>query len=307
VASNEGGDGCNLYPALQQSSSVNCAAALAAILCAGLAFGQEFDVASIKRNKSVDPAKSNVPLGPGSVNVTTGGLFSATGYPLVAYIAFAYDLVSSDIRLLVPQLPAWAMSDRYDIQARAPGNPAKRQMRPMMQALLAERSHLAVRREAREAPVAALLVSKAGKLGPQLLVHSVGAACTGEPPSRFPLAGGFPALCGEIGGMPPSTSGRQRFAGRNVTIAQLVRFLPGSDRLDVPVVDETGLAGTYDLVLEYTPDYNGPPPPGVAPPDPNGPPLMQALTEQLGLRLERRKKGTIEVLVVAHVERPVEN
>jgi uncharacterized protein (TIGR03435 family) len=120
------------------------------------------------------------------------------------------------------------------------------------------------------------------------------------------LAGGFPALCGEIGGMPPSTSGRQRFTGRDVTIRQLARFLPGPDRLDVPVVDETGLTGTYDLVFEYTPEYKGPPPEDVAPPDPNGPTLIQALREQLGLKLERRKKGTINALVVAHVERPFE-
>jgi uncharacterized protein (TIGR03435 family) len=226
---------------------------------------------------------------------------------VVAYIVFAYDLVSSDIRLLIPQLPGWAMSDRYDIQARAAGNPTKRQMRPMMQALLAERFHLAVRRESREVPVAALLLAKPEKLGPQLLAHVADATCTGEPPPPFPLAGGFPALCGEIGGMPPTTVGRQRFTGRDVTIGQFASFLPGPDRLDVPVVDETGLTGTYDLVFENTPEYNVPPPQGVAMPDPDGPTLNQALREQLGLRLERRKKGTISVLVVDHVERPTDN
>ncbi len=61
----------------------------------------------------------------------------------------------------------------------------------------------------------------------------------------------------------------------------------------MPVIDETALTGTYDVVFEYTPEYNGPPPQGVAPPNPNGPTLMQALSEQLGLRLERRKKGAI--------------
>ena len=107
--------------------------------------------------------------------------------------------------------------------------------------------------------------------------------------------------------MPPSASGRQRFTGRGVTIAQLARFLPGPDRLDAPVVDETGLTGAYDLVFEYTPEYNGLPPQGVEPPDPNGPTLNQALHEQVGLRLERRKKGIINVLVVDSVERPTEN
>jgi uncharacterized protein (TIGR03435 family) len=92
-----------------------------------------------------------------------------------------------------------------------------------------------------------------------------------------------------------------------VTIAQIARFLPGSDRLDIPVVDETGLTGAYDFVLEYTPEYNGPPPPGVAQPDANGPTLYEALHNQLGLRLERRTKGVTSVLVVDRVERPTEN
>ena len=286
---------------------MTCAAVLAGLLCAGLAAGQEFEVASIQRNTSVGSAKSSVRLGPGAVNAPTGGLLSATGYPLASYVGFAYDLTGGGIRLLFPQLPAWAISDRYDIHARAAGNPTKLEMRPMMQALLKERFHLAAHWERREGPVAALLVAKPGRFGRQLLAHPADAACAGEPPPPFPPAEGFPALCGEIGGMPPSTSGRQRFTGRNVTIAQIARFLPGSDRLDIPVVDETGLTGAYDFVLEYTPEYNGPPPPGVAQPDANGPTLYEALHNQLGLRLEWRKKGFTSVLVVDHVERPKEN
>jgi hypothetical protein len=73
-------------------------------LCAGLAAGQEFEPASMKRKKSAEPAKSNVPLGPGAVNAPTRGRLSATVCPLVGYIAFAYDLVASDIRLLIPRL-----------------------------------------------------------------------------------------------------------------------------------------------------------------------------------------------------------
>jgi uncharacterized protein (TIGR03435 family) len=72
-------------------------------------------------------------------------------------------------------------------------------------------------------------------------------------------------------------------------------------------VDKTGLTGGFDIDLTWTPDQmpNGPPPPGVTMPaiDPNGPSIFTALQEQLGLKLESQT-GPVDVLVVAHVDRP---
>ena len=74
------------------------------------------------------------------------------------------------------------------------------------------------------------------------------------------------------------------------------------------VIDRTGLGGTFDLHLSWTPDRlpQGPPPPG-APPlppvDPNGPSLFAALPEQLGLKLEPQQ-APLEVLIIDRVERP---
>ena len=72
------------------------------------------------------------------------------------------------------------------------------------------------------------------------------------------------------------------------------------------VIDRTGLKGTFDIDLTFTPERmpQGPPPPG-APPltiDPNGPSLFTALQEQLGLKLES-ERAPVEVLVIDHVER----
>jgi uncharacterized protein (TIGR03435 family) len=74
------------------------------------------------------------------------------------------------------------------------------------------------------------------------------------------------------------------------------------------VVDRTGLDGAYDFDLAWTPERISPegPPPGVAPlppPDPNGPSLFTAVSEQLGLKLVSAR-GPVEVLVIDRAERP---
>src|ERR1700722_14332469 len=59
-----------------------------------------FDVASVKPNRSIDPGRSNVPLGPGDAYAPTGGLFSASNWPLIMYISFAYKLQVSQFQYL---------------------------------------------------------------------------------------------------------------------------------------------------------------------------------------------------------------
>jgi len=63
--------------------------------------------------------------------------------------------------------PTWMDSDGYDVNAKASGDASNEQMYPMLQNLLADRFHLALRRETRELPVFALSVGKSGlKLPP---------------------------------------------------------------------------------------------------------------------------------------------
>jgi len=133
---------------------------LAALLTPCLAVAQSpvannptFDVASVKPNESDDSPTSNFPLGPGDVYIPNGGFFSATGQPLNIYLKFAYKITGSQWQSLEPQLPPWTGSERFDIQARAEGNPTKDQMRLMMRSLLAERFKLAIHTEQRQAPV----------------------------------------------------------------------------------------------------------------------------------------------------------
>jgi uncharacterized protein (TIGR03435 family) len=74
--------------------------------------------------------------------------------------------------------------------------------------------------------------------------------------------------------------------------------------VDRPVIDLTGLTGTYDFTLYWTPEYpmvelNARPGAEAAEPAPT---LLQALQDQLGLKLEARK-SSIEVIVIDHVEK----
>ena len=68
---------------------------------------------------------------------------------------------------------------------------------------------------------------------------------------------------------------------------------------DFPVINQTGLAGVFNLQLTWTPDGDKP--------KPDGPPsLPTALREQLGLQLNS-KRVPIEVLVIDHAEKPSGN
>jgi uncharacterized protein (TIGR03435 family) len=277
-----------------------------------------FEVASVKSTQARGRPTSNVPL-LGDAYAPTGGLFSAANTTLVNYLRFAF----KDMKLAyreTPDLaaPGWVRSQPYDIEARAAGEPTKDQMRLMMQSLLAERFRLAVHYETRQLPVYALVVAKTGKTGAQMkpddgtcqtTASDVRAANTapqmpqpGSPGAQTPQQ----IPCGALLPVPPSAPGRFRVAGRKVTPAFLAEMasapITGIDR---PIVDRTGLEGTYDISLEFTPAASGPAPPGFTP-DENGPTFEEALQDQLGLKLVP-ETGPVNVVVIDHVEEPSAN
>ena len=270
-----------------------------------------FDVASVKQNKcGLPPAcliDSNINLLPGDVFSPTGGLFTETNWYLMPLIVFSYKLSANHYQLLTPQLPKWANTERFDIQARASGNPTKDQFRLMMQSLLADRFKLAVHYETRQLPIFALVLDRPGKLGPTLRPHSEDPPCVYAPPQNAPpgtfqstVAGGYPAVCGEMLGGP--VSGRNTQRARNVTMERIGTRLGPIAQLGRPVVDETGLKGSFDFTIEWVPQSNGTAPPNSdISTDPTGPTFLEALKDQLGLKLEPRT-GPVEVLVIDHIE-----
>lgn len=107
----------------------------------------------------------------------------------------------------------------------------------------------------------------------------------------------------------PSAPGRLRAGARNVRMAFVASMLTGIGALERPVLDQTGLAGTYDFVIEWVPDLANPSRVQIGPdfqPDADGPTFDQALQEQLGVKLTS-EIGPSEFLIIDRVGHPSEN
>jgi uncharacterized protein (TIGR03435 family) len=277
----------------------------------GLAQNQPaFEVASVKPSQSNEPPAWNFPLGPGDVYAPNGGYLSAKRLPLFAYILFAYKIMGNQSQYLVRQLPDWTRTERYDIEARAAIDPGKDGMRLMMRSLLAERFRLAMHFEQHDYPVLAFVLAKSGKLGPQLHPHNADTPCPTDPTAAAAAAPvkDKPALCNGLFPLPTSAPGHRRFGGRNVTLEFMGATLSSLTGLDRPLVNQTGLAGSFDFTLDFVPgghEVQGPADSEVAS-DISGPTFVQALRDQLGIKLESRK-APLKVPVLDHVERPTAN
>jgi len=92
--------------------------------------------------------------------------------------------------------------------------------------------------------------------------------------------------------------GALRGGGR--TMGDLAANLTG--RMNQPVRDRTGLTGSYDFVLRWTPE-NFSNAATNAGPSRDGTPIVTALQEQLGLKLEAQR-APVEFLIIDRIERP---
>jgi len=256
-----------------------------------------FEVASVKQNTSGESRTS--------MRTQPGGRFVVTNARLKGLIATAFGMADPqsliDARILGG--PEWIGSERYDINAKAniefrpsPDGPP-RELLLMMRSLLEERFKLKAHRETRELPIYELVVARADRrLGPEMRQPAVdcdAAIAAGIPPPRQP---GEPPPCGLMAGPARTIAG-------GATMQQLAANL--TVRLERLVFDKTGLTGRFAFTLAFTPDRmpTEAPPPGIPPIDPNGPSLVTALQEQLGLKLEPAR-GPVDVLVIDRVEHP---
>jgi bla regulator protein blaR1 len=271
-----------------------------------------FDVASIRPSKPGTFTPPNFPLSNDESYGPTAGLFEAD-FPLMVYIEFAYKLrlTREQRESILAYLPKWVATDSFTIQARVPGNPSKDQMRLMMQSLLADRFKLAIHFETKQVAVLALTLVKPGKTGPKLRPHAEGPPCDASAPPANSSAANvvevYPREC-SVYGLSRRRDHTDLAGSRNTTMELIAASLPtfpgGVDR---PVVDETGLSGRFDFTIEWTPEPNNSAPgAGEVQPDSQGTTFLEALNEQLGLKL-KPTKAPLDVLVIDHVETPSAN
>lgn len=220
----------------------------------------QFEVATVKPS-SPDEAAS------GSSGIKTGkGRASAKNVTLKRCIIGSYHIGPGQ----VVGGPSWIDSASFDIEAKA-SEPIDDDavLDKMMQALLRERFHLQLHSETREMKALVLEVAKGG-------------------PKLEKAAGGGSSTNGSHGSM----------ILKNMSIDGLAERL--SRVTSLPVVNQTGIDGIFDMKLVWTPDGENPKGPG------SPPALVTAIQEQLGLRLET-KRTPVQVLVVDHAEKPGEN
>lgn len=260
---------------------------------------RSFDVASVKVADPDAHLRSNINLGQLDSPVK-GGLVSAS-VPVSWYIGFAYKLSGGESQSLPAELPKWATENRFEIEARADGNPTKDQIRLMMQSLLQDRFKLRVHWEPGTASVYLLSLSKPGRTGPQLQPSSQNGTC--DPAVVLPAPSAFPFPCG-VPTSKPIGGGLWLQGGRNLDMAKIADYLAGPGDLDRPLLDRTGLKGNFDFKIQFAREPNGP---DTQPSSEDiGPTFIEALKDQLGLKME---SGTsiVNALVIDHIEQPTPN
>jgi len=224
-----------------------------------------FEVASITPSKPGAPAvaKEHARM---ARFTAPGGRFSATATTLTTLFEWAWSIQPAEHS----GGPAWMDTDRYDIAAKAEGNPSDDEMKRMVQTLLAERFQLKFHREKKNMGVLAMSTGKAA-------------------PKLAPPAEGETQAIRVI----PQTGPDQKIASYRVVatrfpLSQLTAML--AQQLDRVVVNETGLDGDFDFTVDLTPDESLP-----NPLDPTL--LMTAMREQLGL-IFKSENAPVDIFVI---------
>jgi uncharacterized protein (TIGR03435 family) len=215
-----------------------------------------------------------------SVDVTTSGpRLTAPAQNVELLIMYAYGLKNYQISYNALSRFADVRNDtRYDIVAKAEGDeaPTKDEFREMMQSLLADRFQLKVHREMQETPVYALVLSKNGP-------KFKGSASDAVPMGHFHQ---------ETRNMVVTLT--------KATMDDVVHAITTAG-LGRPLLDKTGLTGTYDITLTYTPERIS-----RSSADPGDLSVFTAVQSQLGLKLEAQR-AMLEILIVDHIEKPATN
>jgi uncharacterized protein (TIGR03435 family) len=258
----------------------------------------EFDVVSVRLDKG-ELKPPSFALSADDWFRDPHGRFHAD-FSVSVYLEFAYKIwpTGEEENAMLAGLPAWVRDDPYDVEATAPVDATKDQYRLMMQSMLADRFGLKLHVENREMPVLLMTLEKPGKTGPNLTPHDQAHPCDAVVANAITDCYGFMAH--------PAPGGLVEFGSRGAPMELIGKFLGSTGgmtgEISRPVLDRTGLSGSWDFKLQVASPFGKKPEGEVNP----GPTIMEGMREQLGLRL-KPDKAVIPVLVVDHVDRPSEN
>jgi len=210
-----------------------------------------------------------------------GGRFEVRGATMLSLISMAYGMYGDD---KIQGGPGWLDTDKFDIIAKVPAGTPETAFQPMLQGLLADRFKLAVHNDTKPLPVYALIAGKR-----PLIKKSSG---TGDPQCKSDRADGFITL-----------------TCTNMTVERFAQRLnyAANGYFNHPLLDKTGLTGTYDFTLQWT-GRNAALSAKSGDADPPTPiSAFEAVDKQLGLKVEPRQEPT-PVIVVDHVNQtPTDN
>ena len=250
-----------------------------------------FDVASVHEAKVAAQYTMSGNLDPHR------SLLRLENIDLLNLLGMAYDLDPYQIE----GLPKRTFAGLFTIQAKSDlradevlehlsDREATLEKEHMLQLLLSERFHLQVHWEQRQGQTYVLEVSRPGRLqehisGSQPSVEDL-ALWEGKPIPRIYQqnhGNGFELI------------------GHGASVTDIADALAG--QLGRPVIDKTGLLGSYDFTLAYR---------GISANDPRADgddsilPLEKAIHEFMGLKLAPAR-GSVKVLVIDHIESPDKN
>lgn len=170
--------------------------------------------------------------------------------------------------------PAWTESDRFQITAKADRPLGEDPLNAMLKTLLAERFKLVLHSEFQ---IRETLIMEVAKNGPKL-----------QPAGDAPIS---------------ANNGHGLLEAPSVTMRILAEML--SRDLNLPVVDRTGLTGSFKFTLHYNADRAATADPDLAAADLRLE-MSTAIAQQLGLTLKSQRLP-VEMLVIDRAEKPSEN
>jgi uncharacterized protein (TIGR03435 family) len=224
----------------------------------------EFDVSTVKPTAPSEAGTDGISTRPGLVD---GRNVTLQRCIIGAYSVGPHQVVGG---------PDWVYTDRWDIMGKSDqpiGDDAI--LNQMLQRLLANRFKLNLHRDTRDLKAYVLEVDKNG---PKMQKAEGGDSDTNTSTTN---------------------TGRVKINAKNTDMNLFAQVL--ARKMDLPVVNQTGLTGVFNFKLQWTLDS--------APSDrqtADNVSIYAALPEQLGLRL-RAAKAPVEVLVIDHAEKPDDN